>query len=64
MKPPPRKTKKPKGKGPKTVPYENVVIPMADKSVIDKILSWRCDPETKKEELLVKYKVIIYIALK
>ena len=43
----------------KTVPYESVVIPTGDKSVIDKFLSFRL--HQGQEELLIKYKNMGYI---
>lgn len=44
-------------KGGKIIHYENVTIPMGDKSIIDKFLSWQVNPETDQEEILIKYKV-------
>jgi hypothetical protein len=42
----------------KTVPYDSVTIPMGDKSIYDKLLSWRYKDDGS-EDILVKYKVKI-----
>ncbi|KAI8914962.1 SNF2 family N-terminal domain-containing protein [Powellomyces hirtus] len=46
--------------GAKTVPFDAVVIPMGDKTAIEKLISWR-RTEDDKEEIMVKYKNMSYI---
>lgn len=54
-----------KSNGFKKVHCESVQIPMADHSIIDKLLSWRLTDENDDMtmELLVKYKVLIFVKL-
>ncbi|KAI8589488.1 SNF2 family N-terminal domain-containing protein [Geranomyces variabilis] len=42
----------------RTVPFDSVVIPMGDKTAIEKLVSWRI--EDGREEILVKYKNMSY----
>lgn len=45
-----------KAGGSKVVPFDTVVIPMGDKSQIEKLISWRIS-DVGAEEIMVKYKV-------
>ncbi|KAJ3193623.1 choline dehydrogenase 7 [Irineochytrium annulatum] len=47
--------------GGRTVPYDSVSIPMGDKSVIEKLITWRQTPGNPQEEVLVKYKNLSYM---
>ncbi|KAJ3044119.1 choline dehydrogenase 7 [Rhizophlyctis rosea] len=42
------------------IPYDPVLVGLGDRTQIEKLISWRMNPDNGKEELLVKYKNMSY----